>query len=132
MEYKLLNAFGLRNWWSFIREGLLEILKKSPENWIPEDIYSECINSRAFIYILLNKDKYCGFFVLQKIDRNIHIWVGYNTENNYEIVINAVKYIKELAKSSNCDNVTFSSNRLGWDKVAKKLNFKVRTWISEV
>ena len=41
----------IRQCWDKIKPGLVEIIKENPLlTFIPEDVYSECVNERAFLY----------------------------------------------------------------------------------
>ena len=52
MEYKYIDSQELRNWWAAIKPGLEKIKSKSPENWIIEDVYTDCFNQRSYFTIL--------------------------------------------------------------------------------
>ena len=41
MNVEYIKPEHLRKIWPFVRNGLEIILTKSPESWIPEDIYSD-------------------------------------------------------------------------------------------
>ena len=51
---------------AFVRNGLEIILTKSPESWIPEDIYSDCFTGKSMLWVFV-EDQPCGFVVLQPI-----------------------------------------------------------------
>jgi hypothetical protein len=44
----------------------------------------------------------------------------------------AWEHIKQIAKAQGFTNVSFDSNRRGWDKVAGKMGFKPRRWVAEL
>jgi glycine cleavage system pyridoxal-binding protein P len=52
-------------------------------------------------------------------------------ENDYQIVQDALKYIKGVASQANARFITFSSHRKGWQRKAEKLGFKPKQWICE-
>ena len=46
MESVFIKPDELRACWSFVRAGLLTIQNKSPEPWIPEDVYADFWSDR--------------------------------------------------------------------------------------
>ena len=41
----------IRTCWDKVKPGIVDILKDNPLlTFIPEDVYSECVNERAFLY----------------------------------------------------------------------------------
>lgn len=131
-EFKYIPVDELRNWWVHIRVGLDKIKGHSPENWIPEDVYTDCFNQKAMLYVIIDNQKFAGFFVLQPNGQELHVWAAWTLENNYQIVENGLKYIKELARQGSKKYVSFSSHRKGWQRRAEKFGFRPRHWISEV
>lgn len=132
MEYKYIDPQDLRNWWAAIKPGLEKIKSKSPENWIIEDVYTDCFNQRSLLFVLIENNHYRGFFILQPMGETLHLWAAYSLENSYEVVENALKYIKGMASSSNVKYITFSSHRRGWDRRAAAYGFRPKQWICEV
>ena len=132
MEYKYIDSQELRNWWAAIKPGLEKIKSKSPENWIIEDVYTDCFNQRSLLFVLIENNHYKGFFILQPMGETLHLWAAYSLENSYEVVENALKYIKGMASSANVKYITFSSHRRGWDRRAAAYGFRPKQWICEV
>ena len=132
MEYKYIDPQDLRNWWAAIKPGLEKIKSKSPENWIIEDVYTDCFNQKSLLFVLIENNRYEGFFILQPMGETLHLWAAYSLENSYEVVENALKYIKGMAREANVKNITFSSHRRGWDRRAKAYGFRPNKWICEV
>jgi hypothetical protein len=62
----------------------------------------------------------------------LHVWAAYSLENSYEVVENALKYIKGMAAQANVKYLTFSSHRRGWDRRAAAYGFRPKQWICEV
>lgn len=132
MEYKYIDPQELRNWWASVKPGLEKIKSKSPENWIIEDVYTDCFNQRSLLFVLIENNHYSGFFILQPLGETLHLWAAYSLENSYEVVENALKYIKDMASTANVKNITFSSHRRGWSKRAAAYGFRPNKWICEV
>ena len=52
----------IRQCWDTIKPGIVDILDNNPYlTYIPEDVYSECVNGRAFLYT-----SSVGFLVLPR------------------------------------------------------------------
>jgi hypothetical protein len=130
MEYTYLKPQELRNSWEYIKKGLSTILKKSPEQWIPEDIYADCVNGHSHVVLFSEKDKALGFCVLQKRNTDLHIWCAYSEVSGY--LQQAFEKIKTIAKESQLDKITFETWRNGWERKAKHLGFKPRTYYMEI
>lgn len=132
MEFKFIPVDELRNWWSSIRPGLEKIKSKSPENWIVEDVYTDCFNQKAMLWIVLKDNNFNGFFILQPMGQELHVWAAWTLENDYQVVQKGLQFIKSMAREANVKYLTFSSHRPGWERRAKAYGFRPRKWISEV
>jgi len=132
MEYRYIAPQELRQWWASVRTGLEKIKSRSPENWIIEDVYTDCFNQKSLLFVLIENNHYAGFFVLQPQNETMHLWAAYSLENSYDDVENALKYIKGMAAEAKVKYITFSSHRRGWAKRAADYGFRPRQWISEV
>ena len=130
MEKLYINPQELRNWWKFVKPGLEDILKKSPESWIPEDIYADCYSGRAMLWVF-SVDKYpVGFVVLANRGDALHCWCGWaNSVGHFK---SAVECVSEIAKAGGSKFVTFESWRSGWERLAPKFGFKPRTCVKEI
>lgn len=130
MEARYIPKEELRQWWPWLKKGFEVVLKKTPESWIPEDIYCDCYENRSMLWVTLVDNKAVGFFVLQPSGTNVHIWVAYLEDPRY--LKEGFEHIKGIARNGNCETLTFSSFRKGWERRALELGFKTRTWICEV
>lgn len=132
IEFKFIPVDELRNWWPSVREGIAKIKTKSPENWIPEDVYTDCFNQKAMLWIVLKDSHFYGFFILQPQGQELHVWAAWTLENDYQVVEKGLQFIKNMAREANVKYLTFSSHRPGWERRAKAYGFRPRKWISEV
>jgi hypothetical protein len=84
------------------------------------------------LFVLIENNHYAGFFVLQPQGETMHLWAAYSLENSYDVVENALKYIKGMAAEAKVKYITFSSHRRGWAKRAADYGFRPKQWICEV
>ena len=131
-EFKFIPVDELRKWWSSIRPGLEKIKERSPENWIVEDVYTDCFNQKAMLWVVLQNSHFYGFFILQPMGEELHVWAAWTLENDYQVVQKGLQFIKNMARGANVKYLTFSSHRPGWERRAKAYGFRPRKWISEV
>lgn len=132
MEYKYIEPQQLRGWWESIKPALEKIRSRGNDGWIVEDVYTDCFNQKSLLFVLIENNRYAGFFVLQPMGETLHVWAAYSLENSYEVVENALKYIKGMAAQANVKYLTFSSHRRGWDRRAAAYGFRPKQWICEV
>ncbi len=132
MEYKYIGSQELRNWWVTIKPVLEKIRSKGNSGWIVEDVYTDCFNQKSLLFIGIENNHYKGFFILQPNGETLHLWAAYSLENSYDVVENALKYIKGMATEAKVKYITFSSHRRGWSRRAADYGFRPKTWICEV
>jgi len=132
MEYRFIAPQELRQWWASVKPALDKIKSKSPENWIVEDVYTDCFNQKSLLFVLIENNHFKGFFILQPQGETLHLWAAYSLENSYDVVENALKYIKGMAVEAKVKYITFSSHRRGWAKRAASYGFRPKQWICEV
>ena len=129
-EVRYIPKDELRGWWVWVRKGLEKVLQKTPENWIPEDLYCDCYENRSMLWVFMVDNRATGFFVLQPSNKNVHIWVAYLEDPRY--LQEGFEHLKGIVRNGNGETITFSSFRKGWEKRARELGFQPRTWIAEV
>jgi len=131
-EFKHIPVDELRNWWPSLRAGLNKIKTKSTENWIPEDVYTDCWNQKAMLWVVLKNNHFYGFFILQPMGEELHVWAAWTLENDYQVVQKGLQFIKNMARDGGFKYLTFSSHRPGWGRRAQAYGFRPRKWICEV
>lgn len=127
--YRIVEPHELRQTWGFVRNGLETILRKSPEPWIPEDVYVALMNNRANLWLAIENDKAIGFVVGYINQDNFHVWCAWG-----DVSGNLKQWFSELEDiaRTQCTRITFDSWRPGWNRVAKELGFKPRSWAKEL
>jgi hypothetical protein len=129
MEVRLISPNDLRQWWGFVRPGLEKILHKTPEGWIPEDVYTDCFNGKSMLWVGLDA-RPVGFMVLQPRNDALHVWCAYLSEVGYFDA--GWQHLMNIAQHGGAKSLTFESWRPGWTRKAKQLGFKPRSWALEV
>jgi len=71
-----------------------------------------------------------GFAVLQPKGTTLHVWCVHFTEHGH--IPAGLQHLMQIAKQGGASVVTFDSWRPGWDRQARKLGFKPRSWAMEV
>lgn len=130
MEARLISPNDLRQWWRFVRPGLEKILHKTPEGWIPEDVYTDCFNGKSMLWVGLVDARPVGFMVLQPKGTALHVWCAYLSEVGYFDA--GWQHLLNIAQHGDAKRLTFESWRPGWARKAKQLGFKPRSWALEV
>lgn len=126
MQVKYIPRDQLRQNWSWIKEGLEKVRSRGHDSWIVEDIYCDCFEQRAMLWIGYRDDHAIGFMVLQPMGSNLHVWVAYLT--THQDLLDGFEHIKNIARQGNLEKVTFTSARRGWDKKARSMGFTPTTW----
>ena len=118
----------LRTHWDFIKHGLELVRAKGHTEWIVEDVYCDCYESRSMVFLAITDNKPYGFVVLQPIGNTLHIWAAWSIINSEELQNAAMKEIQAIAKQGGKSKVTFSSQRKGWERRARAMGFQPQTW----
>ena len=126
MKLKYVNPNELKQIWNQIKPSLGEIAELGGD-WIPEDAYCDIIEGRAQLHLILKDDLWQGYIITQAFENKIHIWAAYGKNNN--LMQFGLDEIKKIAQSSNIHEITFTSHRKGWNRVAYKLGFEPQTWV---
>jgi len=95
---------SIKDCWDEVKNGIDNIIKEnSILTFRAEDVYSECVNSRAFLF---TSDK--GFLVLTEErddftgDKTLLIWLAYTYEKGDSNWIEHVDWFNTLATESGC------------------------------
>jgi len=130
MKFIYVQPNEIRNVWNYVRTNLLQLLLKTEEPWIPEDVYASLVNGKAGLW-LANKDNYTvGFIIGLTVNDAFHVWCASGSLQGE--IEGWFEQVEEIARASNAKRITFDSWRPGWVKVAPKLGFKPRSWAKEI
>jgi len=115
--------------WPFVKKGLEHILRKTKEDWIPEDVYASLVSNRANLWLAVENDQALGFVVGYVNGNDFHIWCAFG--NLHGKLQWWFTELEKIAKTQ-CTRITFDSWRPAWSRVAKELGFKPRSWAKEL
>jgi hypothetical protein len=51
--------------WAWVRDGLLRVIDKTHDDWIPDDVYAEIRGGASALYLIYSGDERIGFVVVQ-------------------------------------------------------------------
>tara|TARA_R100000231_G_scaffold76717_1_gene59611 strand:+ start:1350 stop:1760 length:411 start_codon:yes stop_codon:yes gene_type:complete len=111
MYFKEPQLTDIRTVWEEIRGPISFILREIPFcKVVPEDIYSECVNDRAQLYVSSR-----GFMVLS-IDvepfsktRSLLIWIAHVHETGKHNWKKHVEWLNQIAKAAGCEYIKAQS-----------------------
>lgn len=116
----------IREYWDTARKGISFILEQDPRlTYLPEDVYSECVNGRAVLFT-----SPIGFVVVNiTVDqftkaKTLVIWVAYVFDQGKSSWLDHVEWFERLARDNECAFIEAYSSipqleayflRTGWD-----------------
>ena len=110
----------IRSTWNIVKPGLESILADNPTlTFIPEDVYSECVNERAFLFTSPK-----GFLVLTiEVDRytkdkTLYMWLAYTYDIGGHQWIAHEQWMESVAKELDCKFIEAQSNVPGFESYA--------------
>ena len=121
----------IRQCWDKIKPGIVEIIKENPYlTYIPEDVYSECVNERAFLYT-----SSVGFLILTlEVDRftkdkTLLLWIAYTYEKGGHEWLAHDEWFNDLAKEAGCKYLEARSRVPEMETYTKKIGWELDTRI---
>ena len=122
---------NIRKCWDKVKPGIVEILKNNPTlTFIPEDVYSECVNENAYLFTSLK-----GFLVFTiEIDRytkdkTLYMWIAYTYEKGGHEWLAHEEWIESVAKQLDCKFIEAQSNVPDFESYAVKNGWNLDTRI---
>ena len=122
---------NIRECWDKVKPGIVEILKNNPTlTFIPEDVYSECVNENAYLFTSLK-----GFLVFTiEIDRytkdkTLYMWIAYTYEKGGHEWLAHEEWIESVAKQLDCKFIEAQSNVPDFESYAVKNGWNLDTRI---
>ena len=110
----------IRSTWNTVKPGIKQILRDNPSlTFIPEDVYSECVNERVFLFTSPK-----GFLVLTiEVDRytkdkTLYMWLAYTYDIGGHQWIAHEQWMESVAKELACKFIEAQSNVPGFESYA--------------
>lgn len=130
-ELKLLTPVELKSMWPQLRAHVASL--ETPDGFIPEDVYLQCMTGAAVMAILMADEFELGFAVFKGIDDDLHIWQlkSFTNRSDVQIMREYRSVLMTWAKTIGKSWLTFGSTRPGWNKVAPLHGFNLRMAIFE-
>lgn len=121
----------IRQHWNKIKPGIEEVLKENPYlTYIPEDVYSECVNERAFLYM-----SSVGFLILTievdqfTKDKTLLLWIAYTYKKGGHEWLAHEEWFNDLATSAGCTYLEARSRVPEMESYTKKIGWELDTRI---
>jgi hypothetical protein len=121
----------IRQCWDKVKSGVVEIIKENPLlTFIPEDVYSECVNERAFLYT-----SSVGFLVLTvevdtfTKDKTLLLWIAYTYEKGGHEWLAHDEWFNNLAKEAGCKYLEARSRVPEMESYTTKIGWELDTRI---
>ncbi len=130
MKFEHISANALHSVWPWVRTGLERVLIKSPESWLPEDIYTAIRTGHAWLVIGKDGDHCVGFFVVEVIpdqfrpSLKLNVWIAYATgaDGHYAEALaytpDVVAELDKIAKAKGVNTIRMRGRR-GWERALK-------------
>lgn len=103
-EFEAPVLTDIRTCWDKIKPGIQEILDNSPKlTYLPEDVYSECVNSRAMLFT-----SSIGFVVMHvetdpfTRDKTLVVWIGYVYTTGQNNWLDHIDWFETIALECGC------------------------------
>lgn len=112
---KLEFVQDVRPYWSWVRKGLEDVLLKTKDRWIPEDVYLSLMTgkshlfkcSEGFVITTMTQDQYSK-------ESCLHIWIAWGPNTN--VLQEAMGNLEKMALDAGAKRISFISPRR-WDNV---------------
>ena len=121
----------IRSTWNIVKPGIEQILAENPYlTFLPEDVYSECVNERAFLYT-----SPVGFLVLTvevdqfTKDKTLLLWIAYTYKKGGHNWLVHDEWFDSLAKEAGCKYLEARSRVPEMESYTKTIGWELDTRI---
>jgi hypothetical protein len=114
-----MTALEVRAGWSWIRNGLLEVIGKCKERWSAEDAWTEVQAGNAFVWRIESSHDDLGFLLLKRqVDPDgpvLFIWCCWTEPGGLDQKRGDLyERLRELAHRMGAKRIRMESSRKGW------------------
>jgi len=121
----------IRKCWDTVKPGIVDILDNNPYlTYIPEDVYSECVNSRAFLYT-----SPVGFLILTlevdqfTEDKTLLLWIAYTYKKGGHEWLAHEEWFNGLANEAGCKYLEARSRVPEMNSYVEQIGWELDTQI---
>ena len=124
-------AAGIYAMWSCVRDGILRVLEKTNDHFLPENVFTELMLGKAVLFRIEDEGDEVGFLVVKQVQdpdgMALFIWVAYAETGMLMGKRNEfLEALDFLTKSTGCKRVRHYSPRGGFlDDGAFKLKMHI-------
>jgi hypothetical protein len=114
--------------WQKVKQGLLHVLAKTRDNWLPEDIYTYLKLNKLTLHLAYEDSVYTGFLILQPLagwdGAELFVMLAYHcgggafTEQEWYI-----EQLKTMARQIGARRIKFQTKRKGYQRRALQQGF---------
>ena len=122
------------DYWQTIKGGLVETAEKAPGGWTPQDVFMQLVRGEATLHLVIVDKYYKGFLISKTIGTNgskgLLIWIMHG-DGSGNLMVDNMDQIRDWARNIGAKRIQMQSPRKGWERVAKKLGFRVTQIVYE-
>jgi hypothetical protein len=127
MEFRHISSEVIHSEWDFIKQGIISILDKTQDRWLPEDIYWLIKQNSIWAYVVLDGEEKLGVVLLQPTNgwdgKELYLFGGWNIGSR-DVIEFSMPEIVKVAKHCQARRIKFQSPRKGFDKYVERIGFK--------
>lgn len=114
--------------WEKVKQGLLHVLDKTHDLWLPEDIYAYLKLNRMTLHVAYEDAEYKGFLILQPLQGwdgpELFVVVAYHSSGGAFMEQGwYMDQLRVMAKRINARRIKFQSKRRGYQRRAVQQGF---------
>lgn len=133
-DFRWIPPAEIGDYWQTIKPGLIDTAEKAPGGWGPSDVFLQLANGQATLHLVIVEQHYRGFIVSKIVNAHegnkLLIWLAHG-DGSDDLMLDNVQQLKDWAKNIGAVKLQFQSPRKGWERVGKKLGFKVTQVVYE-
>lgn len=117
--YQFVPVDELHDMWPMVRDGIEQVRVTNGEPWIPEDVYSQLVNGKAWLHVITHDDTggLAGFTVTEVMtfpysyQRRLNIWIGWSNAKAQGWM--GIQMCQRIAEALGLHGVVFASPQVG-------------------
>ena len=119
IELRARTVQQVREEWGWVRNGLLTIIERTRESWLPEDVWQSLQGGHSFLWVVHKNGDDIGFLVLRKdADPDgpvLYLWIAWaEPQALADCHAELIERLDEIAARIGARRLRFESPRAGW------------------